>query len=80
MTGLKIMKGVGTCQNDAAGFVRLLPRRETFHIVIIYFSRLNVLCACASFLRVRFQMHPLLVLFDNVNMLSSMVFMFFCFF
>jgi len=25
VTGLKIMKGVGMCQSNAAGFVRLLP-------------------------------------------------------
>lgn len=48
VTGLKIMKGVGMCQSNAAGFVRLLPRWKTFHIVIVYFSRLKCLCVCAS--------------------------------
>lgn len=48
VTGLKIMKGVGMCQSNAAGFVRLLPHWKTFHIVIVYFSRLKCLCVCVS--------------------------------
>jgi len=47
VTGLKIMKGVGMCQSNAAGFVRLLPHWKTLHIVIVYFSRLK--CVCVSF-------------------------------
>ncbi len=46
--GLKIMKGVGMCQSNAAGFVRLLTALKALHIVIVYFSRLKCLRVCVS--------------------------------